>query len=221
MPTIEQELAAKEAAQAAGKQYVSPYENQMDPKKVAEADAAQKPDAGYAASEAKPGKHVFHTPEGDKVVQTTEEKHLETLEKHGSLQQPGETEEGFKQRLQAIELLKAQIARDRGVDPKDSDKNFDFLSDDKGPVVASPAAVGSKEYFEQQKLKQQPGESDETYKNRLKAKNSYLAKTRPDFGSGEKGWARPLDDADRLRKGAPYKVSFLGQLLVDLFPFPI
>lgn len=207
MPTIEQEEAAKKKAEAEGKEYVSPYENQMDPKKVAEADAAQQPDAGYAASEAKAGSHVFRTPEGEHVVKTLEEKHLETLEKHGLQQQRGETLEGFNQRMQAIDLLKAQIARDRGVDPADANKANDFTSTDKDtyPVAGSPA-VGSKEHFEQEKLKQKPGESDADFKKRI-ANSKYLAATRPDFGSGNKGFARPQDDADRLKKGAPYKVS--------------
>lgn len=51
-----------------------------------------------------------------------------------------------------------------------------------------------------------PGETDEGRRQRLAAAKLEAA-TRPSYGQGEKGFAYPKDDSDRMRKGAPYKVS--------------
>ena len=51
-----------------------------------------------------------------------------------------------------------------------------------------------------------PGETDEGRKQRLAAAKLEAAR-RPSYGQGEKGFAYPKDDSDRMRKGAPYKVS--------------
>lgn len=51
-----------------------------------------------------------------------------------------------------------------------------------------------------------PGETEEGRRQRLAAAKLEAAK-RPSYGQGEKGFAYPKDDSDRMRKGAPYKVS--------------
>lgn len=53
-----------------------------------------------------------------------------------------------------------------------------------------------------------PGETEEGRKQRLAAAKLEAAK-RPSYGQGNKGFAYPKDDSDRMRKGAPYKVSAL------------
>ncbi|SNX87879.1 related to SSP120 - secretory protein [Melanopsichium pennsylvanicum] len=49
-----------------------------------------------------------------------------------------------------------------------------------------------------------PGETEEGRKQRLAAAK-LEASRRPSYGKGEKGFAYPKDDSDRMRKGAPYK----------------
>jgi hypothetical protein len=51
-----------------------------------------------------------------------------------------------------------------------------------------------------------PGETEEGRKQRLAAAK-LEASRRPSYGHGDKGFAQPKDDSDRMRKGAPYKVS--------------
>ncbi|KIS65907.1 uncharacterized protein UMAG_11591 [Mycosarcoma maydis] len=49
-----------------------------------------------------------------------------------------------------------------------------------------------------------PGETEEGRRQRLAAAKLEAAR-RPSYGQGEKGFAYPKDDSDRMRKGAPYK----------------
>ncbi|PWN52787.1 hypothetical protein IE53DRAFT_404967 [Violaceomyces palustris] len=49
-----------------------------------------------------------------------------------------------------------------------------------------------------------PGETDEGRRQRL-ARAKLEAAKRPSYGEGNAGFAKPRDDADRMRKGAPYK----------------
>lgn len=57
-----------------------------------------------------------------------------------------------------------------------------------------------------------PGETEEGRAQRLAAAK-LEASRRPSYGQGAKGFAYPRDDSDRMRKGAPYKVSVYS-------PFP-
>lgn len=59
------------------------------------------------------------------------------------------------------------------------------------------------------------GESEDARRERL-TRAKFEASKRPAYGEGGSGFARPKDDADRMRKGAPYKVSSRD----CLSPFP-
>ncbi|PWY97878.1 hypothetical protein BCV70DRAFT_202370 [Testicularia cyperi] len=60
-----------------------------------------------------------------------------------------------------------------------------------------------------------PGETEEGRRQRLMAAKEEASR-RPSYGKGNKGFAYPKDDADRLKTGAPYKVS-ISTNRVDLF----
>lgn len=55
-----------------------------------------------------------------------------------------------------------------------------------------------------------PGETEEGRRQRLVAAKEEASR-RPSYGQGNKGFAYPKDDADRLKAGAPYKVSKLEE----------
>ena len=73
--------------------------------------------------------------------------------------------------------------------------------------VAHPAASGQpSESLPQGVADRLPGETDEGRRQRLAAAKEEASR-RPAYGQGDRGFAFPKDDADRMRKGAPYKVS--------------
>ncbi|SPO30383.1 related to SSP120 - secretory protein [Ustilago trichophora] len=71
-------------------------------------------------------------------------------------------------------------------------------------AAKAPAADQSSERLPHGVADRVPGETEEGRKQRLAAAK-HEASRRPSYGQGEKGFAYPKDDSDRMRKGAPYK----------------
>lgn len=69
----------------------------------------------------------------------------------------------------------------------------------------APAAAQTEERLPHGVADRVPGETEEGRKQRLTAAK-LEASRRPSYGQGNKGFAYPKDDSDRMRKGAPYKV---------------
>lgn len=204
MPSIEEDKRLRQEAQKKGIKYVSPYEAQLPdedsppaPQQAYDSHVAD----GYAEQQARVGtEHVFRTPDGPHVVKTdtdnakaAERAALEHEEVPEKL--PGETEEGYKDRLAAHQQ--------RVVAAQEYAK-------------ANPKLANSAMKAQQSKdadLKQAPGESAQDYARRLNRAKFAQTKAKPIYKGGA------IDE--QARKTAPYKVSVSATecSLFSLLPF--
>lgn len=200
MPSIEEDKRLRQEAKEKGIKYESPYEAQL-PKEDSPAAPQQAYDShvadGYAEQQARVGtEHVFRTPDGPHVVKTNPD-NARAAEKaaleHEQVPEklPGETEEGYKDRLAAHQQ--------RVVAAQDYAKA--------NPKLANPAMKAQQ--GKDGDLRQAEGESAEDYARRLSRAKFAQTKAKP----GYKGGA--IDD--KARKTAPYKVSSMSGLIVLIF----
>ncbi|PWN33776.1 uncharacterized protein FA14DRAFT_173530 [Meira miltonrushii] len=210
MPSAEEDARRKAEAAKKGEKYVSPYEAQV-PKEdspVAPQHAYDSHvDHGYGRKEGwRATEHVFKTPEGEHVVKS--DAVAAEKPKHGELKAagasaageldhdiprrvPGETDEGYKDRLTAHAQAKAAAAEYAKANPNLSKSSgFDEKT---GKVI------------------QAPGESTEDYLVRKARYQFANTAARPAYEPAKK---------EQLRKSAPYKVSNLFTSFLNLTHIP-
>ncbi|KAN0063533.1 hypothetical protein ACQY0O_003980 [Thecaphora frezii] len=85
--------------------------------------------------------------------------------------------------------------------------------DNKGQPAHPVPSGQTEERLPQGVVDRLPGETDEGRRQRLLAAKEEAAR-RPSYGQGNKGFAYPKDDADRMRKNTPYKYPPFAQYRV-------
>lgn len=201
MPTREEDAARKAAAEAKGEKYISPYDAQV-PKDNSPAapQIAYDPhvESGYAHQEGwQATEHVFKTPEGEHVVKSGSIADKDAAKPVTEAAQdvtdvpqrvPGETDEGYKDRLTAHAQRKLAAERFAKVNPSLARPGIDPKT---GEVV------------------QAPGENEADFLKRKARAQFATTKAKPAYVAPNK--------AD-TRKSAPYKVSHRVVLLHDATP---
>jgi hypothetical protein len=192
LPSREEDEARKKAAEAKGEKYISPYDAQV-PKDNSPAapQIAYDPhvDSGYAHQEGwQATEHVFKTPEGEHVVKAGSVEINQGASKpvHQGAEDvtdvpqrvPGETDEGYKDRLTAHAQRKLAMERFAKANPILAKPGIDPKT---GEVI------------------QAPGESEADYLMRKARAQFATTKAKPAYVAPNK--------AD-TRKSAPYKVRF-------------
>lgn len=204
MPTMEEDARRKAEALAKGEKYESPYEAQI-PKEGSPVapQYAYDPHAGgkgYAQREWHSTEHVFKTPQGEHVVKSgpievdssTSGPHAKGQDDGETPQKvPGETDEGYKDRLAAWHQQKEAAQQYARVNPN-------LVSPGIDPNTGEPKRV--------------PGESLEDFLNRKSRAKFAQAQARPAF--------RPANKQD-LKKSAPNKVSSLRHTSGHLTDFTL
>ncbi|EPQ26270.1 uncharacterized protein PFL1_06205 [Pseudozyma flocculosa PF-1] len=156
LPTIEEDKRLRKEAEAKGLKYESPYDKQLSDVEQKKAQAAHdEAQLGNAVKEAEADEHTFKTPGGVHVVHE-----------------------------KPIQFQQQEV-------------------DNKGRP-AHPNSGHADGALPQGVADRLPGETDEGRRQRLQALKEDAAK-RPAYGQGQKGFAYPKDDTDRMRKGTPYK----------------
>lgn len=184
LPSIAEEAHLRAEAAAKGEEYVSQWE-QMQKQRPGDQDFHQVEQdgyfGGYAQDEAGSTQHVFKGPNGHHVVKSNAVEHA-SHEENVFEQLPGETDEGFQQRKELYDQRQQAAAY------------FDKLEKEQKARIGTP--IHPTKHIDD--LKQEKGESDEAYLRRVN-----IAK----WEAGQVGQQKPVKD-DRMRKGAPNKVSF-------------